>query len=829
MNEISISDIVRITGGKVFGSDKSEIVNLVTDSRSLVKPEGALFVALKGQRSDGHLFLRDLYDRRLFRHFLVSELPAGFELWEGAVFVLVPDTLKALHSLAEYRRSCFDGKVLAITGSNGKTIVKEWLFQLLEEDVRIVRSPKSYNSQLGVPLSLWLLKNKAEWAFIEAGISQPGEMEKLQRMIKPEVGIFTNIGAAHQENFSSMSEKVSEKLKLFNGVECLIYCSDYELVHSQVQQMLAQKQIASTSTWSRHQSADLQIAGIHKSEGSTRIDGIYKEQSLELNIPFIDEASIENAIHCWLFMLWQGYSQSKIVKRMQELLPVAMRLELKKGINNCTLINDTYNSDLQSLAIALDFLHQQTTHPSSTLILSDIFQSGKDEEQLYTEVASLVNQKKITRFIGIGSALFKYQHLFKTNVGNAKGAFYLFTEDLIRELPHLSFSNEAILLKGSRQFEFERLSAVLSQKTHRTVLEINMNALTHNYNHFKSLLKPETKTMIMVKAFSYGSGSVEVARLMQFLKADYLAVAIADEGVELRQQGITLPILVMNPEEGSYDLMIQYELEPEIYNFRTLTNFTQALAHNKVRNFPVHIKFDTGMHRLGFLPNELQVLASRLKSNPWIRVSSVFTHLAAADDRGQDEFTRHQIARFSEMSAFLANIINEPFMKHVLNSSGIERFPEAQFDMVRLGIGLYGISCVDQRKLQHISTLKSSISQIKTIAVGETIGYGRKGKTGNSEKIIGIIPIGYADGLNRKLSNGVGRFMVKGVSAPIIGTICMDMSMIDLTGVEAKEGDEVVIFGQDPSVIEIAEKLGTIPYEILTSISPRVKRVYFNE
>ncbi len=570
------------------------------------------------------------------------------------------------------------------------------------------------------------------------------------------------------------------------------------------------------------------VGRITKSVSDTEIQGVYKNNFIRIVIPFTDEASIENAIHCWALLLYLGYQNELIAKRMRLLSPVAMRLELKEGINNCSIINDSYNSDLGSLAIALDFLNQQKQHPKKTIILSDILQSGQNEEMLYKEVAELIHKKGISRLIGIGEGISGQAHQF-----NIEKQFYRSTAEFLQQFNNSIFRDETILLKGARAFGFEDISKIIQQKAHETVLEINLNAIVHNLNYFKSKIKADTKIMAMVKAFSYGSGSFEIANILQFHRVDYLAVAYADEGIELRKAGITMPIMVMNPEEQSYDAMIQYNLEPEIYSFRVLSLFEETLKRSERNNLqpvPIHIKLDTGMHRLGFDEDEMNELIVRIKNNKHLTIKSVFSHLAASDEPEHDDFTWSQIKKFTVMSEKIMSHFSYPILKHILNSAGISRFPDAQFEMVRLGIGLYGIgaNATEQGQLQNVSTLKTSISQIKNIPYNETIGYSRKGLA-TRDMQIATVPIGYADGLNRKLSNGAGKMMVKGKAAPIVGNVCMDMCMIDITDIKANENDEVIIFGDSNPITEVAKDIGTIPYEVLTNVSRRVKRVYYQE
>jgi alanine racemase len=825
----TIPNIASIVNGKltrISGVTNVLIKNLLIDSRKLSDVETALFFAIKGERHDGHTYIPELYTKGV-RSFIVSQLPAQPENFPAANFILVTDTLAALQQLCAFHRSQFKIPVIGITGSNGKTIVKEWLYQLMREDKNIVRSPKSFNSQVGVPLSIWQLTKEHDLGIFEAGISLPKEMQLLETIIQPTIGLITNIGRAHDENFENQKQKVTEKIKLFLNAEILIYSKDYSLIHETLTEDKRFGNLA-VFTWSRKLRADLLIGRITKNNTDCEIQGIYKNEFIRITIPFTDEASIENAIHCWALMLYLGYENKVIADRMKFLSPVAMRLELKEGINNCSIINDSYNSDLGSLAIALDFLNQQKQHPKKTLILSDILQSGHTNESLYKEVAELIDKKGISRLIGIGPGISDQASQFQIEKN-----FYPSTHDFLSQFNNAMFRDETILLKGARVFGFEAISKVIQQKAHETVLEINLNSIVHNLNYFRSKIKADTKIMAMVKAFSYGSGSFEIANILQFHRVDYLAVAYADEGIELRKAGITMPIMVMNPEEQSYDAMILYNLEPEIYSFRVLSLFEETLKRSDRANQQpvlIHIKLDTGMHRLGFDEGDVNELIVRIKNNKHLRIKSVFSHLAASDEPEHDDFTWKQIKAFNRMSENIKTHFAYPIFKHILNSAGISRFPDAQFEMVRLGIGLYGIGAneVEQAQLQNVSTLKTSISQIKNIPANETIGYSRKG-VASRDMQIATVPIGYADGLSRKLSNGKGKMIVKGKLAPIIGNVCMDMCMIDITDIAANENDEVIVFGGENPITEIAKDIGTIPYEVLTNVSRRVKRVYFQE
>ncbi len=823
-----VSEIAEITHGELIRKSNSnpEIRDILVDSRRLITPDNCAFFALQGRNNNGHDFVADLYGKGI-RTFIISVNHFNLDDFSGANFILVKDTLRALQDLSAAHRKKFDFPVIGITGSNGKTIVKEWLFQLLQKKFRVVRSPKSYNSQVGVPLSIWQMEENYTLGIFEAGISQPDEMDRLQSIIRPEIGIFTNLGEAHSENFISSIQKAGEKLKLFTKVETLVYCVD----HTAIQEVLIRSEILETVgafSWSRKQDADLRITEVQRTgPGISLVKGIYDEKEMEIEIPFSDDASVENAIHCWATLLHLGQEQEMIAEGMKKLQPIAMRLEMKAGINHCMVINDSYNSDINSLSIAIDFLNQQSQQKKRSIILSDILQSGKDAEELYGEIAGILKQKNIGRIIGIGPAISRHANLF-----DMEKAFYMTTAEFMQKFSFTSFSNETILLKGARIFEFEQIGKALQQKSHETVLEINLNAMVNNLNYFRSKISPITKTMVMVKAFSYGSGSYEIANLLQFHRVDYLAVAYADEGVELRKAGIILPIMVMNPEEHSLDSMIQHNLEPEIYSFRILDVLEKVIRKSILpRNKPVkvHIKLETGMHRLGFREDEIDELTARLNNNPRIYVQSAFSHLAASDNPASDDYTRMQIDRFKNMCRRLCEHIPHHVIRHMVNSAGITRFPDAHFDMVRLGIGLYGIASnpSDQENLSTVGTMRSTVSQIKHVPAGERIGYGDKAI--EEDKSIAIVPVGYADGMNRLLGNGKGHVMINGEAFPTIGNICMDMCMIDISGKNVKAGDPVIIFGEERPVSELAKDLGTIPYEVLTSMSGRVKRVYFQE
>jgi alanine racemase len=824
-----VEEIIRIVKGSVAGSlvNDCQISEVLTDSRKLADPQHTVFFALTSRRNDGHKYIEELYHKGV-RTFIISNARFILQEAEQCNFILVKNTLAALQALARAHREKFAIPVIGITGSNGKTIIKEWLYQLIGRDKKVVRSPRSYNSQIGVPLSVLQTDYDDELAIFEAGISEPDEMDKLAPIIKPGIGIFTNIGEAHSENFISLSQKIGEKLKLFTRSEVLIYCLDHPEVREIIGKSGLQKMIR-TFTWSRKVGSDLRIIEVTRDgDQFTLIRGTYLGQECHIRIPFQDEASIENAIHCWSFMLYFGYSPEILPERFEKLAPIAMRLELKDGINYCTIINDSYSSDINSLAIAIDFLRQQANHKKKTIILSDILQSGKDEAELYSLIAEILHRGRIDRIIGIGSSISRQADKF-----NAEKVFFASTADFLRKFSFSNFHNEVILLKGARIFAFEQISQALQQKTHETVLEIDLDALVRNLNHFKTRLDPGTKIMAMVKAFSYGIGSYEIANALQFNHIDYLAVAYADEGVELRKAGITVPVMVMNPDEQSLETIMQHDLEPEIYSLRILGLLEKTLMKNGLPDHgpvKIHIKLDTGMHRLGFVEEDLDELCGKIRENKWIRIQSVFSHLAASEDPSADDFTKRQFESFERMSWRITEAAGYPCMRHILNSAGIVRFPEKQLDMVRLGISLYGIAHDDeqQKNLEPVGRLRSVISQVKAVRQGEPVGYNLT-FIAPAEMRIGIVPIGYADGLSRILSNGRGKLLVGGSLAPIVGLVSMDMCMIDITGLEVAEGDEVIVFGPERPIRELARDMETIPYEVLTSISKRVKRIYYRE
>lgn len=787
------------------------IAHLATDSRKITFPSESIFFALDGNQN-AHQFIPELIKLGV-KNFVVSE-----DIFEPEVNIFkVNNTTEALQQLAAYHRKQFDFPIIGITGSNGKTIVKEWLYQLLSVEKNVIRSPKSYNSQIGVALSVWQLSDQYNLGIFEAGISEPNEMAKLQQIINPNIGILTNIGTAHDEGFESTEQKLNEKLKLFTNADILFYNPKYS-ISKRIDSLRCKK-----FTWGESET-DLQIISTTKIEEGTEIKLNYSSNTFSIRIPFTDSAAIENSVICCAVLLYFEYSPETIAQRFKQLIPVAMRMDIREGINNCTIINDAYNSDLNALEIALDVLKHQKQHQKTTVILSDIFQSGISSKLLYQKVNNLLINKKIDRLIGIGKDISAHGNLFLL-----EKQFYLNTQDFLNNINLGDFNNEVILLKGSRKFEFEVIGKRLEQKIHETVFEINLNALINNLNYYKTILKPKTKLMAMVKAFSYGSGSFEIANILQFYRVNYLAVAYVDEGTELRMNGVTLPIMVMSPDVSSFEMLLSNCLEPEIYNFRILKSFIDFIRHKKVENYPIHLKIDTGMHRLGFEKNELHDLIDLLNTNnKCIQIKSVFTHLVSSEDPQNDDFTKHQLEVFDSICKTLEVETKQKFLRHSLNTAGISRFPNAQSDMVRLGIGLYGIptTAKDAKHLQPIGTLRTTITQIKDVEAGDSIGYGRKATLSRKSRIA-TVKIGYADGLSRALSNGVGSLLVNGKLAPIVGNVCMDMTMLDVTDIACNEGDDVIVFNDVLKVETIAQQLNTNAYEILTNVSQRVKRIYY--
>ena len=812
---ILLKNIFSLLDATFIGNhSENTIENVSIDSRSLHHNPQTLFFCLIGQNNNGHDYIEELIEKGV-RNFVVSQQITTQN--PNVNFLVVKNTLKALQQFAAFYRKKFNFPVIGITGSNGKTIVKEWLNFLLSPEFTIIRSPKSYNSQVGVPLSVIGINEHHNLGIFEAGISTVNEMENLEAIIQPTIGVLTNIGSAHDEGFGHLGEKIKEKLKLFPNVEVLIYNKN-----KSIDAFLDPK--INTFSWS---SSDKNAAVLihHKTiKNETNLNITYQNTCFKFKIPFSDDASIENVIHCLMVLFYLKYDFETIQHRLSLLYPIEMRLKVKKGINNTTLIDDSYSSDFQSLKIALDFLESQKQHHKKTLILSDIFQSGLENDVLYARLSLMIISNKINRIIGIGETISRYHTKF------LNGTFFNSQAEFLEQFDQINFDNETILIKGARHFHFEEIVSLLEERTHETVLEINLNALTHNLNYHRAKVKPNTKIMVMVKAFSYGSGGLEIAKLLEYQRADYLGVAFADEGITLKSNGINLPIMVLNPENSSFESIIQHQLEPEIYSFKGLHSFLKIAKQKRLIDFPIHLKIDTGMHRLGFEEPQISELVTILKNNKTVKVKSILSHLATSDEEANREFALEQIEKFDRISSQLQTELEISPLRHILNTSGISNFPEAQYDMVRLGIGLYGFSnqSNEQIFLEPVGTLKSIISQIRTIQAGESVGYGRRFIAKN-EMRIATIPIGYADGIRRSWGDGIGYVLIKKQKATILGSICMDMMMVDVTTISCVEGNEVIVLGEDPSILEMAKKLDTIPYEILTGISQRVKRIFYRE
>ena len=820
----SLEKVTALIGARRFGNAEARIDWLLTDSRSLAFPETTLFFALRTPVGDGHKYIPDLY-RRGVRNFVVGTVPENYETdYPDANFLRVLSPLKALQRLAERHREEYVLPVIGITGSNGKTVVKEWIYQLLMLSMNVTRSPRSYNSQVGVPLSVWLLDERSRIGVFEAGISQPGEMQALRAIIQPTIGVMTNIGPAHQENFSTIQEKCHEKLLLFKDAKVLIYNADEPVVAESVHDFGFGGQLFG---WSRKdENATVFVRAIEPTEdGKTRIAYFFNGTAASYTLPFADEASIQNSITALCVCLYLGLTPADIARRMALLEPVAMRLEVVQGVRGCTLINDAYNSDAAALDIALDFMNRRAKEQAAkgrTLILSDIFQTGIPAEELYAKVADMLKSRGVERLIGVGPAISAAHTLFPI-----KKSFYPTSEALLESGELDTIHDEIILLKGARNFGFEQIAKALSLRVHETTLDVNLEAIAENLHFYRSFMKPETKLTCMVKASAYGAGSVEIAKTLQERGVDYLAVAVADEGAELRRAGITAGIIVMNPEMSAFGTLFEYELEPEIYNFNLLDALIRAARRQGITDFPVHLKLDTGMHRLGFNPKtDIPVLIDRLSHQRALIPRSVFSHFVGADSDGFDDFTEKQFKLFDEASRTLQAAAPTRTLRHSCNSAGIERFPERHPDMGRLGLGLYGIDPIDNRVLHNFATLGTTILQIRDVPAGDSIGYSRKTVLDRPSRIAAI-PIGYADGLNRHLGNRRGYCLVNGQKADYVGNICMDVCMIDVTDIPCREGDSVEIFGDALPVTVLSDLLGTIPYEVLTSVSNRVKRVYF--
>ena len=831
--QYTIEEIAHIIEATIVSNGNNTKLNerkinwLLTDSRSLCFPEQTLFFAMKTQRNDGHKYIGELYKRGV-RNFVVTTTE-GLPQMDEACLLVVKNALQALQQIASAHRNKFDIPVVAITGSNGKTTVKEWLYQLLSPDFNVCRSPRSYNSQVGVPLSLWLIDRHTDIALIEAGISKNGEMDKLNKIVRPTIGVITNVGQAHQENFLSMQIKCTEKMQLFKGCKTAVLNMSNSII-SQCASTLPEN--IRHLTWNTANGAgindtDIIIREVTKEEKNATVRFSYNNEIYQYTIPFIDDAAIENSITCFATCISLNLPTEVVCERMSRLEPVAMRLEVRDGINGCTIINDTYNSDIHSLNIALDFMSRRpdTKDQKRTMILSDILQTGEEPKSLYSQVAQMAINRGIEKIIGVGERITQCADFFPF----ADKHFFRTTEAFIGSDVFKELKNEFILLKGARQFRFDKICDLLTLKVHQTILEINLNAMVDNLNYYRQFKKPETKMVCMVKASAYGIGSIEASKTLQDHGVDYLAVAVADEGAELRNAGITANIMVMNPEMTSFRMLFDYRLEPEVFNFDILEALIRAAEKEGITNFPIHVKIDTGMHRLGFnAKTDMDRLIDRLNRQNALVPCSVFSHFVGSDADGFDEFSQQQFRLFNEASSKLQNAYGHKIIRHICNSAGIEHFPQYHLDMVRLGLGLYGINPRTNEVIHNVCTLKTTILQIRDVPAGDSIGYSRKTFVDRPSRVAAI-PIGYADGLNRKLGNRNCYCLVNGKKAPYLGNICMDVCMIDVTDIDCKEGDHAVIFGDDLPVTVLSDVLETIPYEVLTGISTRVQRVYIQE
>ena len=788
--QYTTKEIAEILNATIINDSDNTINQIFIDSRNYFGESDRMFLCIKGPSDDGHKYIPQLIKEGC-KLFLIDKKNIHL-ITENVTAIVVEDTIVALQKIAKHHRSKFKYPIIAITGSNGKTIVKEWLYHFLKNKYNISRSPKSYNSQIGVPLSLLQLNKNHTLGIIEAGISHPKEMDLLVEMIQPTHGVLTHIGTAHSENFKNIKEIAFEKGKLFKNTEWMYsYVQNEEL-----------------------------IKDIQKTDNTTTLFLEHKGEIFSTEIPFTDDASIKNAITCIGFLLKNDVSIALIQAESMHLPPIALRLEARKGKNNNILINDSYSNDLDSLQIALNYLSKSNERSKKVVILSDVQQDKHTSKDLYKIISEAIDSRALDYFFGIGPDLLKQRHLFK------KGDFFETTEQFIQYLPNIEISDAIVLIKGARKFEFEKLGKLFEEKSHETQLTIDLDALRSNIKVYQNMLNPNTKLLCMVKAFGYGSGSKEIAKVLEQCKVDYLGVAYADEGEELRKENIGLPIMVMNPEEGAFDQIIANKLEPSIFSFKQLDKFIRALIDQGIKSYPIHLKIDTGMKRLGFMIEEIEELISTISSQPEVRVKSIFSHLAAADNEREDLFTSKQIQIFQYVCHQIETGLGQNFIKHILNTSGIERFNYAQMDMVRLGLGMFGHS-EQLKSLKPVGTLTSVITQIKKVKKGESVGYNRS-QYALQDMNVGIIPIGYADGFSRNLSDGVGSVFINGMKAPVIGKVCMDMTIVNLTDISAKEGDEVEIFGPNRSINSLAKDMDTITYEVMTSISQRVVRKYID-
>lgn len=826
MKNYSAEDISTIKGVKRLGAVNNQVIrHLLIDSRKLVSPADSLFFAIKSSSNDGHIYIDELYAKGV-RLFVVSVLP-DITHFPDATFFLTDDVVGVLQSIAASHRQLFSFPVIAITGSNGKTIVKEWLYHLLQPVVEIVRSPRSFNSQLGVPLSIWQMDFQHQLAIFEAGISKKGEMSKLFEVIRPTIGLITNLGAAHAEGFATDAEKLEEKLKLFKEAQTIVYCKDQMLISRYLEENDVMRSGQQLISWGIHPAADIVLKEVKYLPQSTLLVIDYKGKSVAFEIPFIDRIAIENAMHCFALTVALGLD-SAVVDRMKTLPSLSMRLEMKEGQHQSILINDSYNADLTGVMSALEFLSEQKPGLEKTAVLSDISGISSQTEKVYAELAKYLKAKKINSLYAVGPVFEKFASYFREE--NIRFAGFSSTDALIAHLHPIFFKDQAVLIKGARNFQFERISQLLERKIHKTRLEVNLSIVQQNFKLHQSLLKPSTKIMAMVKAFSYGAGSYEIASLLQQNGVDYIAVAYVDEGVELRKAGIHLPIMIMNAEADGFASLVEYDLEPEVFSLEHARSLDAFLSREGIQHFPVHLKIDTGMHRLGLDEDQVNQYLSECKNSRFI-IQSVFTHLVASEDPQQDDFTYRQLKIFEQLASTIQSAVGYPILRHASNTAAIQRHPQASYEMVRLGIGLYGVSSVVGKSLPLTEAveLKTTIAQIRRVKKGESVGYGRTHLL-EKDKTVATIRIGYADGFPRSLGNGRGSVLVRGQVYPTIGNVCMDMTMIDLGDNDQIQIDEdVLVFGREHSIAAIAQQAHSIPYEIMTGISVRVPRIYLSE
>ena len=811
----SLSQLAEMAHGVTSGEDHQNIEHLVIDSRAIVFGAQSIFIALKGHMMDGHEFVKSAYESGV-RCFMVERLPEHQE-FQNASFLVVEDCKVSLQLLAVTHRSTFHNtKVIGITGSNGKTIVKEWLSGMLAKEHMVVKSPKSFNSQLGVPLSIWQMKERHEYAIFEAGISLPNEMNALEKMIKPNIGIFTNIGQAHDAGFESHHQKIREKALLFEHCEMIICRKDHEAVYSHLISVFGKNKVFS---WGRGHGANLEVQEAVADNGKTILQLSHREEIHSITIPADDIASLENAMHCIAALRYLGYAFWRIEELIQDIGSIEMRLELKEGIDGSLIINDAYINDITSLDIALQFQQKHGANRQKVVILSEMAETGMTEDQMHISIEKLLQQYQPDKILLVGPKL------SKITVADAACQYYSTTKDLIAQLMHQKFINDIILIKGSRKHQFEELEKTLLRQSHSTTLSIDLGALEHNLATYASYLTANASLICVIKAGAYGSGSEEIAKALQYKGVDYLAVAFADEGVQLRKAGISMPIMVLNPDDGSLEDMCKYQLEPEVYDIHQLNSILKFLTESN-QILSIHLKLDTGMSRLGFREEHLNEIIHILIENKSVTIASIFSHLASSEDVNDDDFTHKQVNVFAAMYHEICERLTIQPKRHILNSAGIHRFPQYHFDYVRLGLGLYGLDPNTEvaSKLEKVHTLSARIIQIKTIQAGESVGYNRT-LVVDKATIIAVLNIGYADGLFRASGNGRYSVQINGRDAKIIGNVCMDLTIVDVSHIhEIKTGDEAIIFGPKKPIELLAKACNTISYEILTRISPRIKR-----